>query len=96
MITADNLMKSNKDWDWVDNYAELIGDKALVDYSRRLANYFYNLPDNTEIVINNIVKPDTEDLFAKCVCRFKVEGTFNLQFSSDFTRLRKYELTKNQ
>lgn len=92
MITADNLMKSTNDWDWVDHYSQLMGDKALVSYSRRLANYFYNIPDDTEIVIEKIVKADTEDLFAKCVCRFMVEKTFNLQFSADFSRLRKSAL----
>ena len=36
MITQENLMKNGGDWDWVDRYSELMGEKALVDYSRKL------------------------------------------------------------
>ena len=94
MITQDNLMKSSTDWDWVDRYAKQMGDKALVDYSRKLFNYLHALPNDSETEVSRIVKRENEDLFAKLVCRFNYEGTLNLQFSADFKRIRKYELNK--
>ena len=94
MITQDNLMKNSTDWDWVDRYAKQMGDKALVDYSHKLFNYLYALPDDSEIDISRIVKRENEDLFAKLVCRYNYENTLNLCFSTDFKKIRKYELKK--
>jgi hypothetical protein len=94
MITQENLMKNSADWDWVDRYSQSMGDKALVDYSRKLCAYLLALPDDSEIEIARIVTRRNEDLFAKLVCRYKYEGILNLQFSADFRRLRKYEQKK--
>lgn len=94
MITQENLMKNGADWDWVDRYSQSMGDKALVDYSRKLFAYLLALPDDSEIEIARIVTRRNEDLFAKLVCRYNYEGTLNLQFSADFRRLRKYEQKK--
>ena len=94
MITQDNLMKNSTDWDWVDRYAKQMGDKALVDYSHKLFNYLYTLPDDSEIEISHIVQRKNEDLFAKLVCRFNYENTLNICFSADFKKIRKYELKK--
>ena len=91
-ITEANLMKSSTDWDWVDHYSARMGDAELVKYSRNLFRYLSALPDNSEITIENIVKSENEDLFAKCVCRYSYEGTLNLCFSSDFKRLKKLDL----
>lgn len=90
-ITADNLMRSSRDWDWVDYYADRMGEKELVEYSRNLFRFLHSLQDDSEIIIENIVKADNEDLFAKCVCRYSYEGTLNLCFSADFKKLRKLE-----
>ena len=87
-------MKSSADWEWVDVYAKKIGDKALVDYSRKLFNYLHALPNDSETEVSRIVKRENEDLFAKLVCRYSYEGTLNLQFSADFKRIRKYELNE--
>ena len=94
MITSENLMKNSTDWDWVDRYAKQMGDEALVDYSRKLFNYLYTLPDDSEIEVSRIVKRENEDLFAKLVCRYNYENTLNLCFSADFKKIRKYELKK--
>ena len=94
MITPENLMKNGADWDWVDRYAEQMGEKALVDYSRKLCAYLLALPDDSEVEIARIVNRKNEDLFAKLICRYNYEGTLNLQFSADFRRLRKYEQKK--
>lgn len=95
-ITIDNLMKDSRDWDWVDEYEKKMGLDALCKYSRELFNYLFNLPDESEIVIADIVKKENEDLFAKCVCRYSYEGTLNLIFSADMTKLRKHELKKKE
>lgn len=92
MITADMLMKNSLDWDWVDHYARLMGDRELVQYSRRLFNYLYALPDDAEVEIRKLVKPENADLFAKLISRYNYEGTLNLQFSADYTRIRKFEI----
>lgn len=92
MTVKPYIMTDNRDWEWVDRYAEKMGDKALVEYSRKLFNYLHSLPDETEIVISDVVKAENAELFTKCICRFQFEGTLNLQFSADFKRLRKYEL----
>lgn len=94
MITQENLMKNGGDWDWVDRYSELMGEKALVDYSRKLCAYLLALPDDSEVEIARIVNRKNEDLFAKLICRYNYEGTLNIQFSGDFRRIRKYELNK--
>lgn len=94
MITSENLMKNSTDWDWVERYAKKMGDKALVDYSHKLFNYLYALPDDSETEVSRIVKRENEDLFAKLVCRFNYENTLNLCFSADFKKIRKYELKK--
>ena len=94
MITSENLMKNSTDWDWVDRYAKQMGDKALVDYSRKLFNYLHTLPDDSEIEISHIVQRRNEDLFAKLVCRYNYENTLNICFSADFKKIRKYELKK--
>ena len=91
MISEENLMQSNRDWGWVDEYAKRMGDEKLCRYSRELFRFLYNLEDDSEIIITNYVKKESEDLFAKCCCRFVWEGSLNLQFSVDFTRLRKFE-----
>ena len=94
MITQENLMKNGADWDWVDSYCRQMGEKALVDYSRKLFCYLHALPDDSETEISRIVKTNNEDLFAKLICRYNYEGTLNIQFSGDFKRIRKYELNK--
>ena len=94
MITSENLMKNSTDWDWVDRYAKQMGDKALVDYSRKLFNYLHALPDDSEIEVSQIVKRENEDLFAKLICRYNYENTLNICFSADFKKIRKYELKK--
>lgn len=95
-ITEANLMQHSQDWDWVDQYAKKMGDARLVDYSRKLFSFLHNLPDDSEILIDTYVKKESEDLFAKCVGRFIYEGTLNLCFSADLTRLRKLELKPKQ
>ena len=94
MITSENLMKNSTDWDWVERYAKQMGDKALVDYSRKLFNYLHALPDDSEIEVSQIVKRENEDLFAKLICRYNYENTLNICFSADFKKIRKYELKK--
>ncbi len=90
MITTDNLMRDSHDWDWVEHYAKLMSDRELVSYSRRLFNYLHALPDGTELEVRKLVKPENADLFAKLVCRYYFEKTIYLQFSADYTRIRKY------
>ena len=91
MITRDNLMKDTSDIAWQEKYKQKMGVHAYKAYINSLYAYIEKMPENSELVITNIVKTENEDLFAKSVCRFHLLGCFNLQFSSDFTRLRKFE-----
>lgn len=84
------LMTDNRDWEWVDRYSARMGDKALVEYSRRLYNYLHALPSGAELLISNLAERKNIELFTKCICRFQYEGSLHIQFSSDYTRIRKF------
>lgn len=91
IITEANLMAHSQDWAWVNEYAEKMGDRALVEYSHRLYTFLNDLPDGSVVEVERVVKAGNADLFAKCVSRFIYEGVLDLQFSADYRRIRKWD-----
>ena len=95
-ISQNNLLKGYDDRQWIDDYKSKLGEKEYQIYANKVYDFIQAMPIESEIVISKFVAAANEDLFAKTVCALVYMECFNLQFSADFTKLRKFEPKKKE
>ena len=93
-ITQDNLLKNYDDREWIAQYESKMGKEDYQRYANKVYDFIQEMPAESEIIVSKFVAAANEDLFAKHVCRLAFMECFNLQFSPDFKKLRKFDNKK--
>lgn len=74
----------------LDEIRKEMGDKAYYEYQDKLFVYFQNMPVNTYIEIEKIIKPVNKMLFYKSVSRFMVLRVLKIRFEDNYKKIEKY------
>ena len=93
-ITQENLLKGFDDRGWIEEYKQSMGEANYQAYANKVYKFIEDMPEDSEMLIEKYVKDENLDLFAKHICRLAYLECFNLQFSADFTKLRRLENKK--
>jgi len=91
---ADYTAHIPRNWDWWHTYEQKMGEKELIEYSRKVYMFFMQMKPGSFFSIEKNVKENNRDLFIKLCCMFideiskyqKRDGYFEL--NDNCTELR--------
>lgn len=77
------------DYFWQSFWERKLGKEEFDRYKNKVYAFLIRMPEGTKRDIDHLCKEETRDLFIKLVCQYIDEGNTNVQFSEDYTEIKK-------